>query len=73
MTEFFAMNGYGFYVWSAYGVAALALAIEVSALRSRRRAVLEEARLVQPEAPATAASPGSGAPCCCSPWPSGSC
>jgi heme exporter protein D len=52
MTEFFAMNGYGFYVWSAYGVAALALAIEVSALRSRRRAVLEEARLVQPEAPA---------------------
>ena len=52
MTEFFAMNGYGFYVWSAYGVAALVLAIEVSALRSRRRAVLEEARLVQPEAPA---------------------
>jgi heme exporter protein CcmD len=52
MMEFFAMNGYGFYVWSAYGVAALALAIEVRALRSRRRAVLEEARLVQPEGPA---------------------
>jgi heme exporter protein CcmD len=52
MMEFLAMNGYGFYVWSAYGVAALALAIEVHALRSRRRAVLEEARLVQPEAPA---------------------
>ena len=52
MTDFFAMNGYGFYVWSAYGVAALALVIEVRVLRSRRRAVLEEARLVQPESPA---------------------
>ena len=52
MSEFFAMNGYGFYVWSAYGVSALALAIELRALRSRRRAVLEEARLAQPDAPA---------------------
>ena len=52
MIEFFAMNGYGFYVWSAYGVTALALAIELRALRSRRRAVLEEARLLQPDAPA---------------------
>ena len=57
MTDFFAMNGYGFYVWSAYGVAALALVIEVRVLRSRRRAVLEEARLVQPEA---AAMTGAG-------------
>jgi len=57
MTDFFAMNGYGFYVWSAYGVAALALVIEVRALRARRRAVLEEARLVQPEA---AAMTGAG-------------
>ena len=52
MMEFFAMNGYGFYVWSAYGVAALALVVEIRALRSRRRAVLEEARLAQPEAAA---------------------
>ena len=52
MTEFFAMNGYGFYVWSAYGAAALALAVELYALRSRRRAVLEEARLAEPDAPA---------------------
>ena len=57
MSEFFAMNGYGFYVWSAYGVAALALVIEVRVLRSRRRAVLEEARLVQPE---SAALTGAG-------------
>ncbi len=49
MTEFFAMNGYGFYIWSAYGVAAIVLVLELSALRSRRRAVLEEARLTVPE------------------------
>ena len=42
---FFAMNGYGFYIWSAYGVAALALAIELIALRSRRAAALEQAQL----------------------------
>jgi len=52
MSEFFAMNGYGFYVWSAYGVVALALLVELYTLRSRRRAVLEEARLEQPDTPA---------------------
>ena len=51
MNEFFAMNGYGFYVWSAYGATALALAVELYALRARRREVLEEARLAQPEDP----------------------
>ena len=51
MTAFFAMNGYGFYVWSAYGVAALVLAIELVALRSRRRSVLLEARLTRPDDP----------------------
>jgi len=49
MTAFFAMNGYGFYVWSAYGVAALVLAVELFALRSRRRSVLLEARLARPD------------------------
>jgi len=49
MSEFFSMNGYGFYVWSAYGVTALVIAVELLALRGRRRAVLEEARLAQPE------------------------
>jgi len=50
MSAFFAMNGYGFYVWSAYGVAALALGLELIALRSRRKAVLAEARMAAPEA-----------------------
>ena len=52
MSEFFAMHGYGYYVWSAYGLTALALAVELYAVRSRRRAVLEEARLARPEDPA---------------------
>ena len=38
------MNGYGFYIWSAYGVAALAIAIELVVLRSRRKSVLNAAR-----------------------------
>ena len=49
MSTFFAMNGYGFYIWSAYGVAALALAVELIMLRSRRKAVLEQAQLSAPD------------------------
>ena len=50
MSAFFAMNGYGFYVWSAYGVTALVVVVELLALRSRRKAVLAEARLTGPDA-----------------------
>jgi len=38
MSEFLAMGGYGFYVWSAYGVTALVIVAELIALRARRRA-----------------------------------
>ena len=41
MSEFLAMGGYGFYVWGAYGVAALAIVVELLALRARRAAALE--------------------------------
>ena len=41
MNEFFAMGGYGFYVWGAYGVTALAVVVELIALRARRRAALQ--------------------------------
>ena len=38
--EFFAMGGYGLYVWGAYGLTAALLALEVrSVLRRRRRAL----------------------------------
>ena len=37
---FFAMGGYGPYVWGAYGLTAMLLGLEVrSALRRRRRAL----------------------------------
>ena len=36
-SEFFSMGGYGFYVWGSYGVAALCAALELLALRARRR------------------------------------
>jgi heme exporter protein D len=29
MTEFFAMGGYGFYVWGSYGMAVLCIVLEV--------------------------------------------
>jgi heme exporter protein D len=35
MAEFFAMGGQGFFVWGAYGAAALAIAVEIVAVRSR--------------------------------------
>jgi len=44
MSTFLAMNGYGFYIWSAYGIAALAVIVEFLLLRSHRKAVLAQAR-----------------------------
>jgi len=35
-SEFFAMGGYGLYVWGSYGVSVLAIAIELWSLRARR-------------------------------------
>ena len=49
MSEFFAMGGYGFYVWTAYAALAVVLVLEVIAVRTRRKAVVEEARLSAPE------------------------
>ena len=38
LAEFFAMGGYGFYVWGAYGMTLVLVAIEVVAVRTRLRA-----------------------------------
>lgn len=35
--DFIAMGGYGFYVWGSFGVTALAMLIEVLALRARAK------------------------------------
>ncbi|MEO7500279.1 MAG: heme exporter protein CcmD [Betaproteobacteria bacterium] len=62
MTAFFAMGGYAFYVWMAYGLTALALAVEIVLLRARRRRALLEARLAEPDVSITTRSaldPGS--------------
>jgi len=37
VSEFFAMGGYGFYVWGSYGVTFALLAIEVVLLMKRKR------------------------------------
>ena len=39
--EFFAMGGYGAYVWGSYAVTALCLAVEVALLARRRRDTAE--------------------------------
>ena len=44
MSAFFAMGGYGLYVWGAYGVAALAIALEVMSVRARLRAAKRQLR-----------------------------
>ena len=59
MAEFFAMGGYGFYVWSSYAVAAIAVIAEIIAVCARRRNSLEEARLLQPDPFAATAAGGA--------------
>ena len=44
LAEFFAMGGYGFYVWSAYGLTALLIAVEIVAVRARLRNARRAAR-----------------------------
>jgi heme exporter protein D len=45
MTEFFAMGGYAWYVWMSYGAAALAVVVEVAAVRARRKRAFDELRM----------------------------
>lgn len=39
VSEFFAMGGYGLYVWGSYAVTFVCIAIELASLAMRRRAV----------------------------------
>jgi heme exporter protein D len=43
LSEFMAMGGYGFYVWTSYVVAAVAVAFEIVAVRARIRAAVKSA------------------------------
>ena len=44
MADFFAMGGYGAYLWPSYAVFVIVLAIDALAPRLRRRRVLAEIR-----------------------------
>ncbi|MEI7842674.1 MAG: heme exporter protein CcmD [Gallionellaceae bacterium] len=45
--EFFAMNGYGFFVWGSYGVAVLIFLIEIALVRHKRKITLQQLRLMR--------------------------
>jgi heme exporter protein D len=47
--DFFAMNGYAFYVWGSYGVAFLVFIVEIAMVRNRRKNVLRDLRLMNKE------------------------
>ena len=50
MSEFFAMGGYGFFVWMSYGVTALFMIIEVIVVTRSNKTVLKQlARLINAE------------------------
>jgi heme exporter protein D len=55
MSEFLAMGGYAWYVWMAYGAAALVVAVEIAALRARRRRAFAELRMSLQPPPASLA------------------
>ena len=42
---FWAMGGYGLYVWGSYAMAAAVAAVEIWQLKSRRRAAVREAKM----------------------------
>ena len=46
--NFFAMGGYGLYVWGSYGVTALLMLVEPLLAVRRRRRALREARNEMP-------------------------
>jgi heme exporter protein D len=40
MSELFSQGGYGFYVWSSYGMGLILLVLELVQLRRQRRTIL---------------------------------
>lgn len=45
-SEFFAMGGYGFYVWGSYIVAFICIAGEVVLISKRRRTLMKQRGLI---------------------------
>ena len=53
-SEFFAMGGYGFFVWGSFLVTVVCLAGEAALLRARRRNALAQVRAEKARNEATA-------------------
>ncbi len=47
MSDFFAMNGYGFYIWGSYGMALLIFIVELAMVRHKRKITLQQLRLMR--------------------------
>ena len=46
-SEFFAMNGYAFYVWGSYGVTVIVFIAEIAMVRHKRKITLHQVRMFQ--------------------------
>jgi len=46
-SEFFAMKGYALYVWGSYGIALLAMIVEIILVRHKRKLALQQLRLMR--------------------------
>jgi len=47
VSDFFAMNGYGLYIWGSYGMALLIFVVEVAMVRHKRKITLQQLRLMR--------------------------
>lgn len=45
--EFFAMNGYAWYIWGSYGMALLIFIIEIVMVHHRRKHILQQLHLMR--------------------------
>ena len=43
-SEFFAMGGYGLYVWGSFGATAAVMVVEMLLVRKRRKELLQQLR-----------------------------
>ena len=47
ITEFFSMGGYGLFVWSAIGLTAMLVIIEINIVRSQFKKVVQRIKRIQ--------------------------
>ncbi|HHJ19420.1 MAG TPA: heme exporter protein CcmD [Gammaproteobacteria bacterium] len=47
MKEFFAMGGFGFFIWSSFGMTALLMLAEVFYLKRQRHTIIKRLRRLQ--------------------------